>query len=36
MPVHHDTIIEMVEAHLAKPGEVVLRNVGPNDWDHGS
>jgi hypothetical protein len=33
LPPHDaDTIIGMVEAHPTKPGEVVLRNVGPNDW----
>jgi hypothetical protein len=29
---NHDTVIATVEAHPTKPGEVVLRNVGPNDW----
>jgi serine/threonine protein kinase len=29
---NHDTVIGMVETHPTKPGEVVLRNVGPNDW----
>jgi eukaryotic-like serine/threonine-protein kinase len=29
---NHDTVIGTVEAHPAKPGEVVLRNVGPEDW----
>jgi hypothetical protein len=28
----HDTVIGMVEPHPTKPGEVVLRNVGPDDW----
>ena len=28
----HDTVIGMVEAHPAKPGQVVLRNVGPDEW----
>ncbi|HJY69255.1 MAG TPA: hypothetical protein VJ254_21245, partial [Streptosporangiaceae bacterium] len=29
---NHGTVIGMVEAHPTKPGEVVLRNVGPDDW----
>src|SRR6516165_11266501 len=29
---NHDTVIGMVEAHPTKPGEVVLRNVGPDNW----
>lgn len=29
---NHDTVIGMVEPHPTKPGEVVLRNVGPDDW----
>ncbi len=29
---NHDTVIAIVEPHPAKPGEVVLRNVGPDDW----
>jgi hypothetical protein len=28
----HDIVIGMVEAHPTKPGEVVLRNVGPDNW----
>jgi len=28
----HDTVIATVEPHPSKPGEVVLRNVGPDDW----
>jgi hypothetical protein len=27
---NHETVIGMVEAHPTKPGEVVLRNVGPD------
>ena len=27
-----DTVIGVVEAHPTKPGEVVLRNVGPDNW----
>jgi len=26
------TVIGLVEAHPTKPGEVVLRNVGPDNW----
>jgi hypothetical protein len=29
---NHGTVIGMVEAHPTKPGEVVLRNVGPDAW----
>jgi hypothetical protein len=29
---NHDTVIGLVEAHPTKPGEVVLRNVGPDNW----
>ena len=29
---NHDSVIGMVEAHPTKPGEVVLRNVGPDNW----
>ena len=29
---NHGTVVGMVEAHPTKPGEVVLRNVGPDDW----
>ena len=29
---NHGTVIGMVEPHPTKPGEVVLRNVGPTDW----
>ena len=29
---NHGTVIGMVEAHPTKPGEVVLRNVGLDDW----
>jgi eukaryotic-like serine/threonine-protein kinase len=29
---NHDTVIGMVEAHPASPTDVVLRNVGPDDW----
>jgi DNA-binding helix-hairpin-helix protein with protein kinase domain len=28
----HDTVIAMVEPHPTKPGEMVLRNVGADDW----
>jgi hypothetical protein len=28
----HGTVVGMVEAHPTKPGEVVLRNVGPDAW----
>jgi eukaryotic-like serine/threonine-protein kinase len=29
---NHDTIIGVVEPHPSKPGDVVLRNVGPDEW----
>ena len=29
---NHDTVVGMVQAHPTKPGEVVLRNVGPDNW----
>jgi hypothetical protein len=29
---NHVTVVGLVEAHPTKPGEVVLRNVGPDNW----